>query len=94
MPDVGVDLLAYFLLVLREAAREGIGLKRAPCELDRVEALLRPRRERVCRQSSPCPAGGVSPGFVAHCEGGIAPKTASGAERYPLCPAPRLPAFW
>jgi hypothetical protein len=34
-----VDYLPYFVLAFREVAREGIGLNRAPCELERVEAL-------------------------------------------------------
>jgi len=34
-----VDYLPYFVLAFRELAREGIGLNRAPCELERVEAL-------------------------------------------------------
>jgi hypothetical protein len=34
-----VDFLAYFILAFRKVAREGIGLNRARCELDRVEAL-------------------------------------------------------
>jgi hypothetical protein len=35
-----VDFLPYFILAFREVAREGIGLSRARCEFDRVEALL------------------------------------------------------
>ncbi|MGD0459638.1 MAG: CRISPR system precrRNA processing endoribonuclease RAMP protein Cas6 [Terriglobia bacterium] len=34
-----VDYLPYFVLAFRELAREGIGLNRAPCELERAEAL-------------------------------------------------------
>jgi hypothetical protein len=37
-----VDFLPYFILAFREVAREGVGLNRARCELDRVEALLPP----------------------------------------------------
>jgi hypothetical protein len=34
-----VDYLPFFVLVFRELAREGIGLNRAPCELERAEAV-------------------------------------------------------
>jgi hypothetical protein len=34
-----VDYLPYFVLAFRELGREGIGLNRAPCELEWVEAL-------------------------------------------------------
>ncbi|MGD0128087.1 MAG: CRISPR system precrRNA processing endoribonuclease RAMP protein Cas6 [Terriglobia bacterium] len=55
-----VHYLPYFVLAFREVAREGIGLNRAPCELEQVESLapestaLEPANEEVC----PLPLGG------------------------------------
>jgi hypothetical protein len=55
-----VHFLPYFILAFREVAREGIGLNRARCELDRVEALIPPRRTRPF-WALPSPRSGCIP---------------------------------
>jgi len=55
-----VDYLPYFVLAFRELAREGIGLNRAPCELERVEALAPENAalEPADEEGHPLPLGG------------------------------------
>jgi hypothetical protein len=78
------DYLPYFVLAFREVAREGIGLNRAPCELERVEALVPETAalEPADKEGCPRPLGG---------EGGPQPAFSSaGADRvresFPLGP--------
>ena len=58
--EKAVDYLPYFVLTFRELAREGIGLNRAPCELERVEALAPNRVFPSPPWGRGWPAAGVS----------------------------------
>ena len=81
-----VDYLPYFVLAFRELAREGIGLNRAPCELERVEALA-PETAIEPQQRLPFPfwgrgwpaagvfssRGGPGEGVASTCPGDLQP---------------------
>jgi hypothetical protein len=55
-----VHYLPYFVLAFREVAREGIGLNRAPCELEQVESLAPESAalEPANKEGDPLPLGG------------------------------------
>lgn len=73
-----VDYLPYFILAFREVAREGIGLNRARCELECVEAL-RPADlgPEALPAVSSAPQGGGSAGRPSPSSQGDGPSLAA-----------------